>query len=73
MDEKPTSRAVTHEQEWDAAMAALREAGWQVEMTCFAAPVQLGRPADMRPHISRPSRGCVCCWTFQHSIGSGAR
>jgi hypothetical protein len=41
MDEKPTSKAVTREQEWDAAMAALREAGWQVEMTCFAAPVQL--------------------------------
>jgi hypothetical protein len=41
MDEKPTSRAVTHEQAGDAAMAALREAGWQVEMTCFAAPVQL--------------------------------
>jgi GNAT superfamily N-acetyltransferase len=26
---------------WDAALTTLREAGWQVEMTCHAAPVQL--------------------------------
>lgn len=26
---------------WDAALAPLRVAGWQVELTCRAAPVQL--------------------------------
>jgi hypothetical protein len=31
----------TYQREWDAALAALREAGWQAEMTCLAAPVQL--------------------------------
>jgi hypothetical protein len=29
------------EQEWDAALAALREAGWQAVMTGLAAPVQI--------------------------------
>jgi hypothetical protein len=40
-DERRTSWVVTQEQEWDAALAALREAGWQVEMTGLAAPVQV--------------------------------
>ena len=30
-----------HERGWDAALAALRTTGWQVEITCHAAPVQL--------------------------------
>jgi hypothetical protein len=30
-----------HQREWNAALAALREAGWQAEMTCPAAPVQV--------------------------------
>jgi len=41
VDEKPTSWVATHEQEWDTALAELREAGWQAEMTCLAAPVQV--------------------------------
>jgi len=44
-DERLTDWAVTQEQEqeqeWDAALATLREAGWQVEMTGLAAPVQV--------------------------------
>jgi hypothetical protein len=41
VDEKRTSWVATHEQEWDTALAELREAGWQAEMTCLAAPVQV--------------------------------
>jgi hypothetical protein len=41
MDETRTERAARHQQEWDAALTALRGAGWQVVMTTIAAPVQL--------------------------------
>jgi hypothetical protein len=41
MDEKRTSWAVRHEQERGAALATLHEAGWQAELTCLAAPVQV--------------------------------
>ncbi len=33
--------AGAHQRAWYAALATLRETGWQVEMTCSAAPVQL--------------------------------
>jgi hypothetical protein len=33
--------ARTRQREWDAVLATLREAGWQVEMTTLAGPVQL--------------------------------
>jgi hypothetical protein len=36
-----SSWADAHQRAWDAALATLREAGWRVEMTCFAAPIQL--------------------------------
>jgi hypothetical protein len=38
---EPSRWADTHQRDWDAALATLREAGWQAEMTCLAAPVQL--------------------------------
>jgi hypothetical protein len=38
---EPSKWAVKHQRAWDAALATLREAGWQVEMTGLAAPVQL--------------------------------
>ena len=38
---EPTRWARTHQRAWDAALATLREAGWQVEMTGLAGPVQL--------------------------------
>ena len=33
--------ADTRQRAWDGALETLREAGWHVEMTCLAAPVQL--------------------------------
>jgi len=33
--------AVEHQRTWEAALLTLREAGWQAQMTCLAAPVQL--------------------------------
>jgi hypothetical protein len=33
--------AEMHQREWEAALATLREAGWQAHMTCPAAPVQI--------------------------------
>jgi hypothetical protein len=39
--ERQAGCADAHMQAWDEAMATLREAGWQVTMTCLAAPVQL--------------------------------
>ena len=38
---EPTEWARTRQREWDAALATLRKAGWQVEMTTLAGPVQL--------------------------------
>lgn len=40
---EPSRWARKHRRAWDATLATLREAGWQVEMTCLAAPVQLER------------------------------
>ena len=33
--------AETHQRGWEAALATLRESGWQARMTCLAAPVQI--------------------------------
>lgn len=38
---EPPRWAGVHQRAWDAALATLRGTGWQVEMTCPAAPVQL--------------------------------
>jgi hypothetical protein len=38
---QPSKWARKHQRAWDVALATLREAGWQVEMTGLAAPVQL--------------------------------
>jgi hypothetical protein len=38
---EPSRWATEQQRAWDAALATLREAGWQVEMTGLAAPVQL--------------------------------
>jgi hypothetical protein len=40
-ERRRTSWVVTREQEWDAALAELREAGWQAKMTGLAAPVRI--------------------------------
>ncbi len=36
-----TSWADEHRSGWSAALAELRAEGWQAELTCFAAPVQI--------------------------------
>jgi hypothetical protein len=38
---EPQEWAGPRQREWAAALADLREAGWQAEVTCLAAPVQL--------------------------------
>lgn len=53
------SRAVnewsrTHDAEWQSALAALRADGWQAELTCIAAPVQIeGRLPGGEPFYFR--------------------
>jgi hypothetical protein len=52
--------AVEHEAGWELVLAELRAAGWQVEMTCFAAPVQLeGLLPDGEPFYFRARHGDV--------------
>jgi hypothetical protein len=48
--------AETHQQEWEAALATLREAGWQAQMTCLAAPVQIEGTLPCGEHFYFRSR-----------------
>jgi hypothetical protein len=48
--------AEIHQREWEAALAALREAGWQAQMTCLAAPVQVEGTLPCGEHFYFRSR-----------------